>query len=595
MSVSENKKNRPLNTSEQINNSNEVAFIWESADRILRDTYKPHQYQDIILPFVVLRRIDSVLVEKRAEAYLEYKSQLDILSTSERSKIISEKVSATLEFDNTSEFTLKKLSAEKETALKDNFRAYINGYTNNIQEIMQNFKLQEQLSDLDKHKLLYQLVKQYSLLDLSPNVVSNLKMGYIFEELIRRFAEASNEEAGQHFTPREIIKLMVELVINDDSIKPNELKCIYNPACGTGGMLTEAKKYILSKCEANIVLYGQEINDETYAICASDMLLKGERMTNIKQGNTLTNDQLPDEKFDYMLSNPPFGKDWKKDKQIIERDTTGRFNKDMLPRVSDGSTLFLMQMLSKMKHPREGGSSIAIVFNASPLFTGDAGSGESNFRKYLLENDLLDAIIALPPELFYNTGIPTYIWILRNLKEEERKGKVQLINAVDFFVKMKKSLGNKRNEISSEHIIKISNIYHAFNENELSKIFDTNDFGYTRINLELRELDERGKPIFETTIKTVRGKDIKINKEKETRDEEYVPLKQNIEDYLKKEIEKPYKILQKEIGYEINFTQYFYKYQPLRQTEEIIKEFIELEHKNQELLKELGLEKWNQN
>jgi type I restriction enzyme M protein len=578
---------------EPINNSKEVGIIWESADSILRDAYKRHQYQDIILPFVVLRRIECVLLQKREEIEHKNASTLGKLTPKERTRVISEQTLAALGFDNTSTFTLKVLATEKETALKDNFRAYLNGYTSNIQDIMQNFKLQEKLGDLDKQRLLYQLVKQYCTLDLSPDTVSNLKMGYIFEELIRRFAEASNEEAGEHFTPREIIKLMVELVIDDAPIKAGELKCIYDPACGTGGMLTEAKNYILyeKKHPANIVLYGQELNPETYAICASDMLLKGEKADNIKQENTLTHDQLPDEKFDYMLSNPPFGKDWKKDKPLIEQDNTGRFNKDMLPRVSDGSTLFLMQMISKMKTPQEGGSSIAIVFNGSPLFTGDAGSGESNFRKYLIENDLLDAIVALPTELFYNTGIATYIWIVRNKKEAQRKGKVQLINAIDLYSKMKKSLGNKRNEILPEHIAKISKIYRSFKEGEISKIFEAKEFGYTRINLELSDLDEHGKPILEKITKVIKGKETEVTREKKIKDYEYIPLKQDIDAYLKKEVEKPYKILGQDIGYEINFTQYFYKYKPLRSTDEIEKEITNLEKQSQQLMKDLGLMK----
>jgi len=574
---------------EQINISSEVGMIWESADSILRDSYKRHQYQDVILPFLVLRRIESVLLEKREEIANKHKSNLKKLPPKEHKKIISAHVKTALGFDNTSDFTLQVLASEKESALKDNFRSYLNGYTQNIQEIMQNFKLQEKVSDLDKHKLLYQLVKQYCTYDLSPKTVSNLKMGYIFEELIRRFAEASNEEAGEHFTPREIIKLMVELLIDDDPMKPGELKCIYDPACGTGGMLTEAKKHILDRYPANIVLYGQEINPETYAICASDMLLKGEKTDNIKLGNTLTNDQLPDEKFDYMLSNPPFGKDWKKDMGAIVADDTGRFKEEMLPRVSDGSTLFLMQMLSKMKTRQEGGSSIAIVFNGSPLFTGNASSGESNFRKYLLENDLLDAIVALPTEMFYNTGISTYIWIVRNKKESHRIGKVQLINAVEFYSKMKKSLGNKRNEITPDHIRKIAQVYHSFKQGEHSKLFDNKAFGYTRVSLELSEFDSSGKLLMEKVVKTVNGKKTEIMVEKKIKDEEYVPLTQDISVYLKNEVGKPFKILAQDIGYEISFTQYFYKYAPIRSTAEIAKEITKAEKDGQRLMKELGL------
>ncbi len=579
-------------TEQQINNSREIAIIWNTADQILRDTYKRHQYQDVILPFVVLTRIESVLLEKRKETENKHQNALKKLPEKERTKIVSEQVRSSLGFDNSSKFTLKSLAAEKETALKENFRAYLNDYTQNIQEILQNFKLHDKISDLAKNKILYPIVKQYSELsdDLSPKKIDNLQMGYVFEELIRRFAEASNEEAGEHFTPREIIELMVELVIDDDQIQPGELKRVYDPACGSGGMLTVAKNYLLKKNpRANIVIYGQEINPETYAICASDMLLKGEKPTNIKHGNTLTEDQLPNEEFDYMLSNPPFGKDWKNDKHKIETDNTGRFNPEILPRVSDGSTLFLMQMLSKMKPPQEGTSSVAIVFNGSPLFTGDACSGESNFRKHLLENDLLETIIALPTELFYNTGITTYIWIARNKKSPKRKGKIQLINAVDFFEKMKKSLGNKRNYITKQQIQKIAQIYTSFTQGEHCKIFDTKDFGYTRITLELTDLDENGKPRMETITKKVKGKEVQVTQPTKIKDEEYVPLKENIAVYLKREVDKPYKILKQDIGYEINFTQYFYKYKPLRPIQEITKEFSELEKKNQAALKELGL------
>ncbi len=575
-------------TSEDINISAEVSFIWESAE-ILRDAYKRHQYQDIILPFVVFRRIECALMEKREEIEKAHEAVFKKMPDKGK-KIVSTRVQAALGFENSSGFTLKSLATEKETALKENFRSYLNGYTQNVQEIMQNFKLQDKIRDLAKHKLLYPLVKKYCELDLSPKLMSNLKMGYIFEEVVRRFSEASNEEAGEHFTPREIIELMVELVINDHPIKPGELKRIYDPACGTGGMLTVAKNYILQKHpHANIVLYGQEINQETYAICASNMLLTGESPSNIKRANTLPNDLLPEEKFDYLLSNPPFGKDWKKDKETIENDKTGRFNKDLLPRVSDGSTIFLMQMLSKMQPAQEGGSSIGIVFNGSPLFTGDAGAGESNFRKYLLENDLLDAIIALPTELFYNTGIATYVWIVRNKKDTKRKGKVQLINAVDFYEKMKKSLGNKRNYISTPQINRISELYQAFKESEHSKIFDNKDFGYTRVTLELTDLDENGKPCMETVMKKVKGKEVEVTKEVKTKDEEYVSLKGNIEEYLKKEVDRPYKILRQDIGYEINVTQYFYKYKPLRPREEIAKDIIKLETQSQKTLKELGL------
>lgn len=465
----------------QINISAEVSFIWQSAET-LRDTYKPHQYQDIILPFVVLRRIECVLLEERQKVEKQAELALKNLSQSDAKHIISTKVQASIGFDNKSKFTFKLLASEKDTAIKENFKSYINGFTDNIKTILERFGILKELGKLESDKLLYPIIKQYAELDLSPTIVSNQKMGYIFEEVIRRFSEQTGEEAGAHFTPREIIELMVDILIDGDKIKDGELKTIYDPACGTDGMLVIGKDYILDKVNprANVILYGQEKQPETWAIGASDMLLKGENPDNIKYGNTLTNDQFPGETFDYMLSNPPFGVDWKKDKQEIESDTSGRFKNDLLPRVSDGATLFLMHMISKMKAPQLGGSSIAIVFNGSPLFTGDAGSGESNFRKFVLENDLLEAIIALPKDLFYNTNIATYIWILRNKKKTERNGKVQLINAVDFWEKMRKSLGNKTKYISDEQIKKICSIHDSFKKSEHCKIFDTADFGYTK-------------------------------------------------------------------------------------------------------------------
>ena len=356
-------------------------------------------------------------------------------------------------------------------------------------------------------------------------------------------------------------------------------------------MLVIGKDYILEKVnpKANVILYGQEKQPETWAIGASDMLLKGENPDNIKYGNTLTNDQFSGETFDYMLSNPPFGVDWKKDQQEINNDNSGRFNKDLLPRVSDGATLFLMHMLSKMKAPQQGGSSIAIVFNGSPLFTGDAGSGESNFRKFVLENDLLEAIIALPKDLFYNTNIATYVWILRNKKRNERKGKVQLINAVDFWEKMRKSLGKKTKYISEDQIKNICSIHDRFKESEHCKIFDTADFGYTKVSLELTDVDEKGNPKKETVMKKVKGQAQEVTQIAKISDNEYVPLKEDIDEYLKREVEKPYRIKDKTVGYEINVTQYFYKYIPLRKQEDVIKEFNDLEKENKALLKGLGL------
>jgi len=574
---------------EQINISAEVSFIWQSAE-IIRDVYKEHQYQDIILPLVVLRRMECVLLEEKENIQQKSKASLCKLSEKDAKKLIDAKLLATLKFNNLSKFTFKTLASEKDSNIKDNFKDYINGFTDNIKKILENFGILKELAKLEKDKLLYPLIKQYSELDLSPKLVSNIKMGYIYEELVRRFSEQTGEEAGAHFTPREIIQLMVRTVIDKHKIKDGELKTLYDPACGTGGMLSVGKDYILNEInsKANVVVFGQEKQPETWAVGASDMLLKGENANNIHEGNTLTNDQVPKDTFDYMLSNPPFGVDWKKDKQTILDDSSGRFHKDRLPRVSDGSTLFLQHMLSKMKTSSQGGSSIAIVFNGSPLFTGDARSGESEFRKYLLENDLMDCIIALPKDLFYNTGIATYIWIIRNVKDKARKGKVQLINAVDFFEKMKKSLGKKTKYISQEQIQKIYDIYESFKESEHSKIFDNTRFGYTKVNLELTEIDEKGNPIKETVIKKVGGVKKEVTQIAKKNDSEYVPLKEDIEGYLKKEVEWPYTIRSKVIGYEINFTQYFYKYQPLRKPEVVTKEFEDLEKENISLLKEIG-------
>ncbi len=573
---------------DHINISAEVNFIWQSAE-ILRDTYKQHQYQDIILPFVVLRRIECVLEEKRKE--IEKKLKNIKMDDAEKRKFIHNKLITSLGFDNKSKFTFEKLCAEKTSEIKENFKSYLNGFTDNIKMIIEYFGLFKELNKLEKDKLLYPLLKQYSELNLSPQVISNEKMGYIFEELIRRFSEQTGEEAGQHFTPREVIKLMVKLLINDSKIKDGEIKEIYDPACGTGGMLVIAKEFILKEVnpKAKVIVYGQEKQPETWAIGASDMLIKGEESDNIKFGNTLTNDKFPNAKFDFMLSNPPFGVTWKKDKKAILDDASGRFPKDMLPRVSDGATLFLMHMLSKLKNPSDGDSGIAIVFNGSPLFTGDAGSGESNFRKYLLENDLIDAIIALPTDLFYNTGIATYRWIIRNRKEPRRRGKVQLINAVNFYEPMKKSLGNKRKYISDDQIVKIFEIYKEFKESDNSKIFDNEDFGYTKVFLELTDVDENGNPKKETVVKKVNGERKEVTQIVKINDAEYVPLKEDINEYLKREVEKPYKIKKQVVGYEINFTQYFYKYKPLRSQEEVIKEFRDLEEENKKLLKELGL------
>jgi len=400
------------------------------------------------------------------------------------------KKQAKLPFYNKSKYDFKKL-VEDPDHLASNLRNFISGFSKNARDIIQYFAFDENIEKMDKGNILFLVIKKFSEIDLHPDQVANIEMGYIFEELIRKFADASNETAGEHFTPREVIRLMVDILFTPDSdilTKKEIVKTVYDPACGTGGMLSVAEEYMreLNK-DAHLVLFGQEINDQTYAICNSDMLIKGENPDNIKYGNSFTHDGLKEEKFDYMLSNPPFGVEWKKfeDHVVKEHEQlgfSGRFGAG-LPRISDGSFLFLQHMISKMK-PENVGSKIAIVFNGSPLFSGGAGSGESEIRKWIIENDWLETIIALPDQLFYNTGISTYIWIVTNRKQTKRKGKIQLVNATNFFAKMARSLGNKRNEITQENIEKIVKIYGDFKNGEYCKIFDNKYFGYTKVTVE---------------------------------------------------------------------------------------------------------------
>jgi len=470
-----------------VNNFTERAnFIWSIAD-LLRGDYKRSEYGRVILPLTVLRRLDCVL-EPTKETVLAYLPQTKRLSPGAVETVLKKK--AKLSFYNKSKFNFQKLIADPND-IAANLRNYINGFSKNARNILEHFNFNDHIERLDKANLLYMVVKRFAEVDLHPNKIPNIEMGYIFEELIRKFADLSNETAGEHFTPREVIRLMVNLLfLNDKRIltKKGIVKTLYDPACGTGGMLSVAEEYLRElNPDADLRVFGQELNPESYAICNSDMLIKGQNTEHIKFGNSFTQDGLKDEKFDYMLSNPPFGVEWKKIKDEITKEYeklgfAGRFGAG-LPRISDGSFLFLQHMISKMR-PEDGGARLGIVFNGSPLFSGGAGSGESEIRKWIIENDMLEAIIALPDQLFYNTGISTYIWIVTNRKEKERKGKIQLINAVEFFSKMTRSLGNKRNEISDEHIARITKIYGEFKKNEYCKIFPNEYFGYTRVTVE---------------------------------------------------------------------------------------------------------------
>lgn len=475
------------------NFNQKTSMIWNVAD-ILRGGWRQHEYQDVILPLVVLKRLDSILADTK-QAVLnkndEYQGKINDLDP-----IL--KRTSKVEFYNTSAYDFKLLLSDPKNIAK-NFRLYINGFSKNIQDIFEKFNFNVQLERLEGGDMLFLVIQELNKIDLHPSKVDNYQMGHIFEELLRKFSEMSNETAGEHYTPRDVINTMVEVLLSPDAKelkKPHVIKKIYDPACGTGGMLTTAKDYIIDKVnkEADIFLYGQELNSVTYAIAKSDILIKGENPDLIRGGekdhslaSTLSNDQFFGEVFDYGISNPPYGVDWKKDKDAVEREASrgyvGRFGAGT-PRISDGQLLFMQHLISKMKPESDGGSRIAVVHNGSPLFTGDAGSGESEIRRWILEKDLLETIIALPDQLFYNTGINTYLWFVTNKKSKERKGKVQLIDARTFYKKMRKSLGNKRHEIDGDSQKKIFELYNKFEENEYSKIFNTTDFAYRQIQIE---------------------------------------------------------------------------------------------------------------
>jgi type I restriction enzyme M protein len=470
---------------EILKNNEFVNFIWKNAE-ILRGPYKKEEYRDVILPLSVLRRFDSLLSPTK-EAVLEKSKTI-------KHDAILNRITG-YDFNNTSPFDFQTLLKDPDN-IASNLRNYIQGYSSNVRVIFERFDFEDEIKKLDEHNLLYSVTQLFATMDLSVEKVSNMQMGYIFEELIRRFSE--NAEAGDHYTPREVIKLMVNLILNEDQaelMQEGKIVQVGDFACGTGGMLSEATEFIKElNPHTQVEVFGQEINPKSYAIACADLLIKGQNAGHIAFGNTLTDaDGHKDLQVRYALMNPPFGVDWKhygapiKDEHE-EKGFEGRFGAG-IPRTSDGSLLFLQHMISKMKRD-EKGSRMAIIFNGSPLFTGDAGSGESEIRRWILENDLLEGIVALPDQLFYNTGISTYIWVLSNRKNENlakgavRKGKVQLVDATSFYSKMRKSLGNKRNEISEEQIAEISRLYGEFRENEYSKIFNNEDFGFHKITVE---------------------------------------------------------------------------------------------------------------
>lgn len=556
-------------------------LIWSIAD-VLTGTYKPHEYGEVILPMMVIKRFDCIL-EDTKDAVLK---KLPEVSNLPMKDIFLKKASGH-PFYNTSKFNFKRL-LDAPDSIEINFRSYLNDFSDNVKDILEHFEFERHIERLASHDLLYMIIKKFSTpdADLHPSKISNLEMGYIFEEIIRRFSEAHNEDAGQHYTPREVIELMVNILFNNDNsiLTGNVAKTLYDPTVGTGGMLSVAEEYLsrLNK-NAKLICYGQEINDQTFAICKGDMLIKGNDANNIKCGNTLSDDQFADDKFDYILSNPPFGREWKNDKNAVEKEAklgfAGRFGAG-LPPISDGQMLFLQTAIHKM---RPEGSKVAIIQNGSPLFSGDAGSGQSEIRKYILENDLLEAIVALPNDLFYNTGIATYIWVFNNKKPVERKGKVQLINANGLYEKRRKSLGNKRNDIPQKYIDKITQIYGDFKENEISKIFNNEDFGYAKIVVERPQRDENGEIILK------KGKPIA---DSELRDTENVPLTEDIHEYFQREVipfapDAWIDESKTKIGYEIPFTRYFYKYVPPRPSDEVLSEIMTLQKDLEQTLKGL--------
>jgi len=661
-----------------------VSFIWSVAD-LLRGPYRPNQYKDVMLPLTVLRRLDCVL-EPTKEEVLQRQKKLQGGKVKNVEPILCRVTG--VPFYNTSRFTFEKLKGDPNN-IAANLTHYIKGFSTRAREIIERFGFEEHIAKLDKADRLYLVVSRFCQIDLHPDVVPNIEMGYIFEELIRRFNEASNEEAGDHSTPREVIRLMVNLLFMPDSdvlTTRGIVKTLYDPACGTGGMLSVAEDYVRElNPDAQLEVFGQDYNAQANAICGSDMMIKGQNIDHIAFGDSFTDDRFPHHRFDYMLANPPFGVEWKPEADFIKREHEeqgfgGRFGAG-LPRINDGSLLFLQHMISKMKDPADGGTRLAIVFNGSPLFTGAAESGESNIRRWIIENDWLEAIVALPDQLFYNTGIFTYLWIVTNRKEPGRKGKIQLVDATGFFKKMRKSLGNKRNEVCEDQRDEITRLYGSPTGDDHVRVFDNADFGYQRITVE-RPLrlnfavdDARLARIQEATlfaklatsrkrkdtkaaeaeieagrkqqeailagIRTLAGQavvkereaftkemraafkkaDLKVpaalfkailmalaerdetaeictdakgnpEPDPELRDYENVPPKEDINEYMQREVlphvpDAWVEESKTKIGYEINFNRYFYQYTPPRPLDEIEADLKQIEKEIADMLSEV--------
>ncbi len=547
------------------NTTNLSSLIWSSADDVLRGLFKPSEYGRVILPFVVMRRLDCVLEPKKDEVYelfTKYKDQLE-----DPSPVILRQVG--LPFFNTSRFDLSRIKSDPNNVLM-NFNNYVQGYSNNVLDIIENFSINPLVEKLHKQKRLYLLIDKFTEFDLHPDKIDNHQMGSVYEELLRKFSEMSNEESGDHFTPRDVVKLLVSFVFGGDKqnlLGEGKIRSVFDPCCGTGGMLTIGKEWVHENINPNlkIDLYGQELNDVTYSICKSDLLMMDENPENIHGPcSSISDDRLQGRKFDYMITNPPFGVSWKSEEEFVKeeaKDPNGRFFVGT-PRTSDGSLLFLQHLINKM-NPE--GSRIGIVFNGSPLFTGDAGSGESEIRKWIIENDWLECIVSLPDRMFFNTGITTYVWIVTNKKSSDRKGSVQLIDGTSFSTSMRKNLGDKDKYITEEQIQELFEIYQNNEENQFCKIYPNSFFGYTKVVVE--------QPLIEDgDIKTDKQGNPKPDSSK--RDSERVLLSENVDEYYDREV-KPHipdswmDRSKDKIGYEINFTKYFYKFTPLRSLEDI--------------------------
>ena len=602
------------------------SFLWSVAD-LLRGDYKQADYGKVILPFTVLRRLDCVLAPTKAAVLAE-------LATRTAQGVPPDaflRRKAGTAFYNTSPLDMARLIGDQDN-IAPNLYAYIQAFSPEVRDIFERFEFAAQIDRLSKAGLLYQVTEKFARADLHPTRVDNHQMGLVFEELIRRFAELSNETAGEHFTPREVIRLMVNLIFTEDDdalANPGVVRTIYDPTAGTGGMLSIAGEYLTEhNPAAQLVMFGQELNPESYAICKADMLIKGQDVSNIAFGNTLSDDGHPARHFDYMLSNPPFGVEWKKVEKVVRdeherRGHAGRFGPG-LPRVSDGSLLFLLHLLAKMRPARDGGSRFAIVLNGSPLFTGGAGSGESEIRRHVLENDLVEAIIALPTDMFYNTGIATYVWVLTNRKPAHRKGRVQLIDGSSFWQKMRKSLGSKRKEMSEDDIATLTRLFGDCAEARLARVLDASgkeiarhvlragspepaapeggqvkiaplsrilrnaDFGYRQITVERPERDEGGQ-----IIRAAKGK-AKGQPVPDTalRDTETVPLGQDVQDYFAREVlpHAPDAWIDHEktkVGYEIPFNRHFYVFEPPRPLAAIDADLAQVTARIQDMLRGL--------